>query len=80
MMDNRGETFYQVIIHKLPCIQFEIRTMEGSIYFEVAPNITLAKRRAKEYLTELGVIFKREIRFKKHETKRKKLYQSTRRK
>jgi NifB/MoaA-like Fe-S oxidoreductase len=78
VFDSKGEGLYQIIISKLSPINFEICTTEQTIYVEYCRNVTEAKRKARKKLQDLGVKFRKEIRFKKHETKRKQLYQKTR--
>jgi hypothetical protein len=78
MVDSKGESFYQVAIHKSPKVILEIRTIENLIYTEFCKNVTDAKRRAKKVLKDFGVVFQTEIRFKKNEKTRKKLYTKTR--
>lgn len=78
VMDRKAETFYRVVIHRKPCVQFQIMAMDNSICVETAQNVTDAKRKAKRKLIELGVSFSKEIRFKKNDQLRKKIYKATR--
>ena len=79
MMDNKGENMYRVTIQHSPVIQFSIHNVTTVIFRGTANSVTEAKRNARKHLASLGVIFKKEIKFKKHEKLRKKIYQQTRR-
>ena len=78
MMDGKGENFYKVTITKSPVIQFCISTIQENVYCETASSVAEAKRNAKLKLEEFGVVFKKEIRFKKHEVQRRELFRKTR--
>ena len=74
LFDMMGNNVYQIKIFKLKRTRYEIHRNGQITYLEYCYNVGIAKRRARKILEGLGVEFKKEIRFKKKDSKRKQLY------
>ena len=81
MLDSKAENLYQVVINKRCVsggISYEILAVGSSIIKEVCHSVMDAKRKARKKLEDLGVKFRKEMRFKKHEVNKRRFYQSVR--